>query len=57
MARNLVFLLVLAIGFPPVGIPLLLLYAFIVLTRHLSRGGGVAARRKADAWAARPPVW
>jgi hypothetical protein len=57
MARNLVFLLVLTIGFPPVGIPLLLAYAFIVLTRRLSRGGGIVARRRADAWAARPPVW
>lgn len=52
--RTLVILLIVAIFFPPFGVPLLIGWVAIAAIRHLGRDGGVRTRRRTDAWAKAP---
>lgn len=52
--RTLVILLIVAIFFPPFGIPLLIGWIALATVRHLGRDGGPAVRRRNDAWAKAP---
>lgn len=56
-ALRFVVLLMVTMFFPPLGAFLFLVWAFVALSKRVGKGGGVQARRKADAWAAQPPQW
>ena len=48
-------LTILAIGFPPIGVPALIAYVAVKVIDHGSRHGGIVTRRRLDTWSQSEP--